>query len=114
MYPNATNISWEQKGEYAVASFSQPQTKAAEHNTKAWFHLTSAEWGMTDMDIPFNMLPQAVLSAFNESEYSKAPWTHDDEADKIQRKNAETLYVIDVEKTENGTETDIDRKTVFL
>lgn len=108
MYPNATNISWEQKGEYAVASFSQPQTKAAEHNTKAWFHMTSAEWGMTDTDIPFNMLPQAVLSAFNESEYSKAPWTHDDEADKIQRKNAETLYVIDVEKTENGTETDID------
>lgn len=108
MFPNATNISWEQKGEYAVASFSQPLTKATTYTTKAWFHMTSAEWGMTDTDVPFDMLPQAVLTAFNESEYSKAPWTYDKEADKIQRKDAETLYVIDVEKKENGTETDLD------
>lgn len=108
MFPNATNISWEQKGEYAVASFSQPLTKATTYTTKAWFHMASAEWGMTDTDVPFDMLPQAVLTAFNESEYSKAPWTYDKEADKIQRKDAETLYVIDIEKKENETETDLD------
>ena len=63
---------------------------------------------MTDREIPFNSLPSAVIRAFNDTIYSQAPWTVDDEANVLERADSETFYVIEVDKNENGVETDVD------
>lgn len=108
-YPDASNVSWSNSGEYAVAKFTTT-TKAVQNsfNNSAWFRMSDAYWGMTETEIPFDMLPQAVIDAFNATEYSQAPWTRDNEADMLKRNEVETLYVIDVEKKEGNTETDAD------
>ena len=64
---------------------------------------------MHEHDMSFSSIPQAVKTAFEESSYSKSPWMHEGEVDVIV-KNDEglTLYVIEVEKEENGTETEAD------
>lgn len=64
---------------------------------------------MHEHDMSFSSIPQVVKTAFEESSYSKSPWVHEDEVDVIV-KNDEglTLYVIEVEKEENGTETEAD------
>ena len=58
-------------------------------------------------DIPFTALPQAIRTAFGGSEYASAPWTVDD-VDMLEREGVETIYVIEVEKRENGIETEVD------
>lgn len=108
MYPGATNVSWSTDGDYAIASFYYNETRADGQNHAAWFTLSDARWGMTETDIPFDYLPEAVQTGFTESEYSKSPWKYDRMADCLQRLNAETIYVIDAEKQENGIETEVD------
>lgn len=106
-YPSATNVAWQTKGNYVVASFSLPASRAeAGNDLAAWFDNGGA-WYMTETDIPFTALPQAVRTAFNASEYAAAPWTVDD-VDMLEREGVETIYVIEVEKRENGVETEID------
>lgn len=106
-YPAATNVRWTAKDQYVVASFSLPASRAeAGNDLAAWFDNGGA-WYMTETDIPFTVLPQAVRTAFNASEYAAAPWMVDD-VDMLEREGVETIYVIEVEKRENGIETEVD------
>lgn len=106
-YPAATNVRWTAKDQYLVASFSLPASRAeAGIDLAAWFDNGGA-WYMTETDIPFTALPQAVQTAFEASEYASAPWRVDD-VDMLEREGVETIYVIEVEKRENGIETEVD------
>lgn len=106
-YPSASNVSWQTKGGYVVASFSLPVSRAeAGSDLAAWFDNGGA-WYMTETDIEFSMLPVAVQTVFSESEYASAPWRVDD-VDMLEREGVETIYVIEVEKRENGIETEVD------
>ena len=87
-YPNAANVKWETKSGYYVADFYDG------HEASAWF-TQAGEWKMTETDIPYKTLPQAVKTSFEASEY--ASWKIDD-VDKLDRQGLETVYVIEVEK----------------
>lgn len=106
-YPDASGVRWTAKDKYVVARFSLPVSRAAETGSSdlaAWFDNGGA-WYMTETDIPFAVLPEAVRRAFEESEY--AQWRVDD-VDRLEREGVETIYVIEVEKRENGRETEVD------
>lgn len=90
-YPGAVDVSWEMKGMYAVADF----LLNAVPNT-AWFD-NGGTWYMTETDLPFTALPQAVRDAFLGGEYGT--WEVDD-VDRIERGGAETVYVIEAESGE--------------
>ena len=108
-YPGASNVRWLSKGDYVVASFSLPAVSAVENDgtdLAAWFDNGGA-WYMTETDIPFTALPEAVRTAFEATEYASAPWRVDD-VDKLEREGVETVYVIEAEKKENGRETEVD------
>lgn len=101
LFPGATNVVWSTKGEYAVASFYWDGSRADNvvRNHTAWFALANGVWGMTEKEIRFADLPEAVKNAFGASEYGQAPWRADDEVDVLKRNgDSEILYVIDVEK----------------
>lgn len=104
-YPGATNISWQTKGDYVVANFSLSAAKAAAtgDNRSAWFD-NGGGWYMTETDIPFSALPEAVKTGFRSSEYKD--WTVD-EVDKLEREGVETIYVIEAESIVEGAETEI-------
>ncbi len=108
-YPNAFNVKWQNKGPYVVADFDivlQP-TSSAVNDAKAWFD-NAGVWYMTETDIMYVSIPTAVSEAFKATEYASLPWKVDNEVDKIERQGAETVYVIEVEKKENGVETEMD------
>lgn len=105
LYPEATNIRWQHKQGYVVAKFDLPAGRAAavgQHT--AWFD-NGGSWYMTQTGIAFAALPEAVQTAFRTSEY--AAWVVDD-ADKLERQGAETVYVIEAEGRIEGVETEID------
>lgn len=87
-YPSAQKTEWENKGTYKVADFVNNNME-----TSAWFD-TNGIWYMTETDLPFNSLPQAVKDAFQASEYST--WKVDD-VDMLERKDTEVVYIIEVE-----------------
>ena len=89
-YPQAQSVEWEVKGNYAVASFHSEGT-----SHEAWYNPSSAEWYMTESDIPYEALPQPVKETFKQSEY--AGWKIDD-VDMLARAGMETIYVIEVEQ----------------
>lgn len=106
-YPDAENVSWTTDDSYAIASFYSElsrSNKAA--NTTAWFYLKDSKWGMTEHDIPFTALPDAVKKAFESSAY--ATWIVDDEVDVISRDGADLLYIIEAENKADGIDQDID------
>lgn len=103
-YGDADEAAWTEKGGYVVATFATGESSTP--NNAAWYDPSTAQWSMTATEIPFATLPEAVRAAFAETSYAQAPWRADDEADMLSRNGAETLYVIDVEKEENGTETE--------
>jgi len=87
-YPSAKKTEWENKGNYKVADFINNNME-----TSAWFD-SNGIWYMTETDLPFNSLPQAVRDAFQGSEYST--WKIDD-VDMLERKDTEVVYIIEVE-----------------
>lgn len=87
-FPNAANVKWETKSGYYVADFYDG------YEASAWF-TQDGKWQMTETDIPYNALPQAVKMSFENSEY--ASWKRDD-IDKLERTGVETVFVIEVEK----------------
>ena len=96
-YPDAENIAWREQNSYLIANFSSNITKANKsENHSAWFN-KGGDWYMTEIDIMFDQLPEAVKTAFANSEYST--WRVD-EVDKIIRNGAEVVYVIEVENNE--------------
>lgn len=94
-YPNASRVDWEQNGGFYEAEFV-----GNGYENKAWFTPDGA-WVMTEYDIPFNQLPQAVLDAFAASAY--ASWRVDD-VDMIEKSGMEMIYVIEVESGEREYE----------
>lgn len=108
-YPAAQNISWQTKGDYVVATFTLPSEASANKTTTtngslaAWFDTTGA-WRMTETDIPFSALPEAVRTAFHNSEYGQ--WTVDD-VDELDCDGVEKIYVIEVKHTLSQVEIDL-------
>ena len=88
-YPNAQRVDWELQRDHYVADFRDNNIEK-----EAWFN-TKGEWVMTESDIPFEDLPQAIQTAFGESEYKD--WRVDD-VDMLERVEMETMYVNEVEK----------------
>ena len=84
-YPNAQRVDWELQRDHYVADFRDNNIEK-----EAWFN-TKGEWVMTESDIPFEDLPQAIQTAFGESEYKD--WRVDD-VDMLERVEMETMYVI--------------------
>lgn len=88
-YPAATRIGWETKSGYYIADFYD-----SANDVSAWFTPVGV-WCMTETDLLYAGLPEAVKTAFEEGEHSD--WTVDD-VDKLERRDMETVYVIEVEK----------------
>ena len=88
-YPSATRVDWEVKGTYYIADFWLNNQEL-----EAWFSW-DGEWFYTETDIAFNQLPEAIQTAFNQSEY--AAWRIDD-VDVVERNGMEIVYVIEVEQ----------------
>lgn len=105
-YPGATSVTWVTKGEYAVANFVFAETRTAETavSHSAWFD-NQGSWYMTETDISFDALPEAVKTAFAASEYAADGWRLD-EVDRLEREGAELVYVIEVERTVGGVKTE--------
>lgn len=91
-YPSAKDVEWETRNDYIIVDFKQDKIEK-----EAWFD-NNGGWYMTETDIPFAQLPEAVKTAFQQSEY--AAWKVDD-VDMIERKDAETVYVLEVEQGNN-------------
>ena len=62
-YPNAANVKWENKSGYYVADFYDG------YEASAWF-TQDGRWQMTKTDIPYIVLPQAVKTSFEATEYA--------------------------------------------
>lgn len=90
-YPNVANVRWESKAGYYVADFHNG------YEASAWF-AQNGEWQMTETDVPFDALPQAVITEFGKSEYKNGSGWLVDDVDKLERKGLETVYVIEVER----------------
>lgn len=87
-YPGITPWGWERKNGYVVAEFKENNVEK-----EAWFD-AAGKWLMTESDIRFEDLPQAVITAFGAGEY--AQWKIDD-VDQLEREGMATVYVIEVE-----------------
>lgn len=104
-YPDATDIVWSEKSGYYVADFMSALVRSEAVRHSAWFD-SRYNWQMTETDIPFDMIPEAVRNAFAASEY--ADWRIDD-VDMLYREGVETIYIIEVEgTTADGIRQDVD------
>jgi len=88
-YPGVTHVEWERNNDYYVADFRQNGTEA-----EAWYD-RQAIWCMTETDLRYADLPQAVGTAFEESDYSR--WRIDD-IDMLEYPDRETVYILEVEQ----------------
>ncbi len=88
-YPGAVRVDWEMKGAYYIVDFWQNNQEL-----EAWFG-ANGEWYYTKTDVAFDQLPEAVKTAFNQSEY--ATW-HIDDIDMVERNGMEAVYVLEVEQ----------------
>lgn len=95
MFPQATEVRWADRSGYLVAGFRQAGTPA-----QAWF-VPAGEWHMTETDIRYGELPQAVRTAFETGEY--ASWRVDD-VEMLARRGLETVYSLEVERGESEYE----------
>lgn len=91
LYPDATRIEWEKKGQYTVADFRLSNTAYS-----VWFS-ANAEWLLAESDINYASLPVPVQTAFRNGEY--ATWKIDD-TDLVERPQREKIYRIEAEKGE--------------
>lgn len=89
-YPNASRAEWEMKSNYYVVDFRQNGNDA-----EAWYD-SQAVWYMTETDVRYVDLPQAVKEAFQSSEYSN--WRIDD-IDMLECLDMETVYIVEVEQS---------------
>lgn len=88
-YPSASRVEWERKGAYYVADCWLNGKEA-----EAWFDAQGV-WKLTETDILWTDVPEAVQTAFNAGEY--AAWYKDD-LDMLEYPSSPTLYVIEVEQ----------------
>lgn len=95
-YPKADKVEWKQKQGYYVAEFHDNGIES-----EAWFD-GAGKWMMTESDVKYNALPQAIRNHFEKGNYSN--WKRDD-IDKIERVGMKPVYIIEVEK--EGQDTDL-------
>lgn len=89
MYPNASDVEWTGRNGYLIADFRDGNT-----DMQAWF-TAGGDWRMTETDLLYDQLPEAVRKAFSASEY--ADWRVED-AERLARAGFEPIYVLEVEK----------------
>lgn len=90
-FPGATHVRWSTRSGYLVAEFRDAGTSA-----QAWFGKDGA-WRMTEVDMTYAQLPDAVRVAFEAGEY--ASWRVE-EVEKLLREGLETVYLLEVEQAE--------------
>ena len=105
-YPDATNVKWVSKNGYTVAKFNRLATRSAnlEYDYSVWFNGIGT-WCMTESEVTYEALPEAVKTAFEASEY--ATWKIDD-IDKLERAGMATFYVIEAETKSGNIEKEAD------
>ena len=93
-YPNAYNVRWYIRGPYAVAYFTDTPGAllAGTPENAAWFRNDKGLWTMTEAEITFQSLPEAVKQAYSAGGYDN--WIID-EVMRIERQDAVTLYAIE-------------------
>ncbi len=96
MYPEVTSVEWERENNYYVAEF-----KVGNHDMEAWFD-EGGEWQLTETDLPYNDLPEAVRQAHEAGDFKD--WTVDD-VDFVERNGREAIYVLEVKRS--NTEYDL-------
>ena len=104
-YGEGARVQWSKKDGYAVADFEGAGPGGEQ---TVWYGMTDGAWAMTETEILLSALPESVAAAFAATEYAAAPWRASREVDVLSRSTGETLYVIEVEKNENGRETEAD------
>ncbi len=88
-FPGAARVEWARRGSYLVADFYNEG-----YDTDAWFD-GAGIWYMTETEIPYQLLPEAVRTAFAAGDY--ASWKVE-QVEKVERRDMETLYVIEAER----------------
>lgn len=88
-YPQATRVEWENDRGYYIADFYENGWERT-----AWF-TPEGIWQLTETEIRFTDLPDAVQTAFRASAY--ATWEIED-VDMVERLEMEIVYVIEVEQ----------------
>ena len=99
-YPTAIDVEWERKRGHVVAEFEIP---GVSKDCEAWY-TKSGRWIMTEFDIPYSELPQAVRNSF-EAEYGTAAPI--DGVSRVERNGNSTIYIIETTLVVNGFLTDI-------
>lgn len=99
-YPNAIDVEWERRRGHVIAEFSLP---GISDDCEAWY-TKSGNWIMTEYDIDYNELPQAVQTAF---EMGYGVQTPVDNVNRVDHNDGTTDYVLEVEVIVNGYLTDI-------
>lgn len=95
-YPGVKDTEWKLKGAYYVVEFDQTGAKDSE----AWYD-KDGKWLLTEYEVKFAKLPQAIQESFNNSKYQA--WKIDDI--KIQeRLNMDNLYIIEVKNEADKNE----------
>ena len=95
LYPNAQRVSWEYEDGFVKAEFY-----TGRYESEAWFD-HQGNWFLTETDIPYESLPEAVKSSFESGTY--ANWRIED-VDMLERPETGTVYVIDVESGERDVD----------
>ena len=99
MFPAASHVEWEDRGGYVVADFRSAGTVM-----QAWFD-AAGKWHMTEEDISYAELPQAVRTAYEAGDYA-AEGEEEKLSDALNSSlkinevdigKEETVYVIEVE-----------------
>lgn len=95
-YPNAYNVRWYIRGPYAVAYFTDTPGApiAGVPQNAAWFRNNQGSWAMTEAEVTFQSLPDAVKQSYSANGYGD--WIID-EVLRIEREGAEMLYAIEAE-----------------
>lgn len=88
-YPQATRVEWENDRGYYIADFYENGWERT-----AWF-TPEGIWQLTETEIRFTDLPDAVQTSFRASAY--ATWEIED-VDMVERLEMEVVYVIEVEQ----------------
>lgn len=89
MFPNASRVEWEKKLGYSVAEFKDDGKEK-----DAWFQ-TDGTWILTETEIAVKDIPVAITQSIAGSQY--VDWRIED-ASYLERKDMESVYVVEVEK----------------
>ena len=105
-FPDAADVRWSVADGYAVATFSLPETRSTAGKASVWYELKDSQKKMQCRAVAFETLPEAVRTAFAESEYAA------DAADataglliRYMAGTVENIYVLRVTMTGDSAET---------